>query len=109
MSTTRPRSAAAVVGALAAATLVLGACTNSSDDSSTGATRSNTDNDQTGDTVTIGFSALEQGRRQTPVPSGLLDAPDDPSSVAIRGFVSEAQFVRGLRALIAGLGLEEEE
>lgn len=57
MSTTRPRSAAAVVGALAAATLVLGACTNSSDDSSTGATRSNTDNDQTGDTVTIGFSA----------------------------------------------------
>jgi AcrR family transcriptional regulator len=54
-------------------------------------------------TFTIGFSALEHGRRQTPVPAGLLDEPDDPMSIAIRGFVSEDQFVRGLRALIAGL------
>lgn len=62
MTTIRPprrsRSrAVAAFGALAAATLVLGACTNSSDDSSTGATKSNTDNDKSGDTVTIGFSA----------------------------------------------------
>lgn len=62
MTTIRPprrshRRAVATFGALAAATLVLGACTNSSDDSSTGASKSNTDNDQSGDTVTIGFSA----------------------------------------------------
>jgi ribose transport system substrate-binding protein len=63
MSTIRPRRSplrrtGAVVGALAAATLVLGACTNSSDDSgSTGASKSNTDNDKSGETVTIGFSA----------------------------------------------------
>lgn len=61
MSTIRTRRpigrTTAVVGAFAAATLVLGACTNSSDDSSSGATKSNTENDETGDTVTIGFSA----------------------------------------------------
>lgn len=59
MTTIRPRRrAVAAFGALAAATLVLGACTNSSDDSgSTGASKSNTDNDKSGDTVTIGFSA----------------------------------------------------
>jgi TetR/AcrR family tetracycline transcriptional repressor len=55
-------------------------------------------------TYTIGFSALEEGRRRTPAPSGPLDAPDDPASVTIRGFVSEDQFVHGLRALIVGLG-----
>lgn len=55
-------------------------------------------------TYTIGFSALEEGRRRTPAPHGPLDAPDDQASVRIRGFVSEDQFVRGLRALIAGLG-----
>ncbi len=54
-------------------------------------------------TFTIGFCALEEGRRQTPVPDGPLDAPDDASSIAIRGFVSEEQFVLGLRALVAGL------
>lgn len=64
MTTIRPRPrrshsrTVAAFGALAAATLVLGACTNSSDDSgSTGASKSNTDNDKSGDTVTIGFSA----------------------------------------------------
>lgn len=60
MTTIRPRRSRTVAafGALAAATLVLGACTNSSDDSgSTGASKSNTDNDKSGDTVTIGFSA----------------------------------------------------
>ena len=59
MTTIRPRRrTVAAFGALAAATLVLGACTNSSDDSgSTGASKSNTDNDKSGDTVTIGFSA----------------------------------------------------
>jgi AcrR family transcriptional regulator len=54
-------------------------------------------------TFTIGFCSLEHGRRQTPVPAGLLDAPDDPTSAAIRGFVSEQQFSWGLRALVAGL------
>jgi AcrR family transcriptional regulator len=55
-------------------------------------------------TYTIGFSALDEGRRTTPAPSGPIDAAGDESSVAIRGFVSEEQFVHGLRALIAGLG-----
>ncbi|MET0450021.1 MAG: substrate-binding domain-containing protein [Aeromicrobium sp.] len=61
MSTFHPRRRAlAVVGAFAAATLVLGACTNSSDDgddTSASVGKSNTDNDKSGDTVTIGFSA----------------------------------------------------
>jgi len=61
MSTNHPRRrrAFALVGALAAATLVLGACTNDSgddgDNSSVG--KSNTDNDKSGDKVVIGFSA----------------------------------------------------
>lgn len=54
-------------------------------------------------TYTIGFSALDEGRRRTPEPSGILDAPDDEASTAIRAFVSEDQFVHGLRALIGGL------
>jgi ribose transport system substrate-binding protein len=61
MSTTHPRRRAyAVAGAFAAATLVLGACTNSSsDDNDTSAAvgKSNTDNDKSGDKVVIGFSA----------------------------------------------------
>ncbi|MET0931132.1 MAG: substrate-binding domain-containing protein, partial [Aeromicrobium sp.] len=61
MSTFHPRRRAlAAVGAFAAATLVLGACTNSSDDdddTSAAVGKSNTDNDKSGDTVTIGFSA----------------------------------------------------
>ena len=62
MSTTHPRRrrAYAVAGAFAAATLVLGACTNSSsDDNDTSAAvgKSNTDNDKSGDKVVIGFSA----------------------------------------------------
>lgn len=54
-------------------------------------------------TFTIGFSALDEGRRRTPVPSGPLDAPDDPTSAAIRAFVSEDRFLHGLRALVDGL------
>ncbi|MGA9714445.1 MAG: substrate-binding domain-containing protein [Aeromicrobium sp.] len=64
MSTTTPRStgrrrAFAMAGAFAAATLVLGACTNSSSDDgeASGVSKSNTDNDKAGDTVVIGFSA----------------------------------------------------
>jgi ribose transport system substrate-binding protein len=61
MSTIHPRrrQAFALVGALAAATLVLGACTNGSDDegSSSSVGKSNTDNDKSGDKVVIGFSA----------------------------------------------------
>jgi ribose transport system substrate-binding protein len=62
MSTTHPRRrrAYAVAGAFAAATLVLGACTNSSsedDDTSAAVSKSNTDNDKSGDKVVIGFSA----------------------------------------------------
>ncbi len=62
MSTFHPRRrrAFALVGALAAATLVLGACTNgSSDDGDTSSAigKSNTDNDKSGDKVVIGFSA----------------------------------------------------
>ena len=53
------RRGIAVIGAFAAATLVLGACTNSSsdDDTSASVTKSNTDNDKSGDKVVIGFSA----------------------------------------------------
>ena len=61
MSTFRPRRhrAIAVLGAFAAATLVLGACTNSSSESDTSSSvsKSNTDNDKSGDKVVIGFSA----------------------------------------------------
>jgi ribose transport system substrate-binding protein len=62
MSTTHPRRrrAYAVAGAFAAATLVLGACTNSSsddNDTSAAVSKSNTDNDKSGDKVVIGFSA----------------------------------------------------
>jgi ribose transport system substrate-binding protein len=62
MSTIHPRRrrAFALVGAFAAATLVLGACTNSSDgdgDTSDAIGKSNTDNDKSGDKVVIGFSA----------------------------------------------------
>jgi ribose transport system substrate-binding protein len=56
----RRRRAFAMAGAFAAATLVLGACTNGSDggdDTSAAVGKSNTDNDKSGDTVTIGFSA----------------------------------------------------
>jgi ribose transport system substrate-binding protein len=53
----RPRTAA-LLGAFAAASLVLGACTNSSDDdSSANVSKSNTDNDKSGEKVRIGFSA----------------------------------------------------
>jgi ribose transport system substrate-binding protein len=57
---TRRRRGLATVGALAAATLVLGACTNSSSDdkdTSSSIGKSNTDNDKSGDKVVIGFSA----------------------------------------------------
>lgn len=61
MSTIHPRRrrAFALVGAFAAATLVLGACTNGSDGKDTSDTigKSNTDNDKSGDKVVIGFSA----------------------------------------------------
>ena len=61
MSTFRPRRRAiAVIGAFATATLVLGACTNSSSDdgdTSDAIGKSNTDNDKAGDKVVIGFSA----------------------------------------------------
>ncbi len=61
MSTIHPRRrrAFALVGAFAAATLVLGACTNGSDgnDTSEAIGKSNTDNDKSGDKVVIGFSA----------------------------------------------------
>ena len=62
MSTIHPRRrrAFAMVGAFAAATLVLGACTNNSgddDDTSAAIGKSNTDNDKSGDKVVIGFSA----------------------------------------------------
>ncbi|AWB91570.1 substrate-binding domain-containing protein [Aeromicrobium chenweiae] len=62
MSTTHPRRrrALATVGAFAAATLVLGACTNGSgddNDTSEAISKSNTDNDKSGDKVVIGFSA----------------------------------------------------
>ncbi len=61
MSTIHPRRrrAFALVGAFAAATLVLGACTNGSDDGDTSSAigKSNTDNDKSGEKVVIGFSA----------------------------------------------------
>src|SRR5690349_11731969 len=55
----RRRRAFALVGAFAAATLVLGACTNGSDDGDTSSAigKSNTDNDKSGKKVVIGFSA----------------------------------------------------
>ncbi len=55
----RRRRGLAIVGAFAAATLVLGACGNSSDggDSDSNVSKSNTDNDKTGKKVVIGFSA----------------------------------------------------
>lgn len=54
----RRRRGLAIVGAFAAATLVLGACGNSSDgDSNSNVSKSNTDNDKTGKKVVIGFSA----------------------------------------------------
>jgi ribose transport system substrate-binding protein len=56
---TRRRRGLALVGAVAAATLVLGACTNGSndDESSSSVGKSNTDNDKSGEKVVIGFSA----------------------------------------------------
>jgi ribose transport system substrate-binding protein len=56
----RRRRGLALIGAIAAATLVLSACTNgsSSDDGANSTVdKSNTDNDKSGDKVTIGFSA----------------------------------------------------
>lgn len=55
----RRRRGLAVIGAFAAATLVLGACGNSSDgdDSNSNVSKSNTDNDKDGKKVVIGFSA----------------------------------------------------
>src|SRR5215212_12863 len=55
----RRRRGLAIVGAFAAATLVLGACGNSSDggDSNSNVSKSNTDNDKSGKKVVIGFSA----------------------------------------------------
>jgi len=50
-------------------------------------------------TYTIGFSALDAGRRKSPTPGAPLDA----ASARILGFVTEDQFLHGLRALIAGL------
>src|SRR5690349_6848890 len=61
MSTIRHRRRGlAVIGAFATATLMLGACTNSSSDdgdTSDAIGKSNTDNDKSGDKVVIGFSA----------------------------------------------------
>ena len=60
MSTITPRRRGlAALGALAAASLVLSACTNSSSDGDTSSAigTSNTDNDKAGDKVVIGFSA----------------------------------------------------
>ncbi|MCW2801096.1 MAG: sugar transporter substrate-binding protein [Aeromicrobium sp.] len=56
----RRRRGLALIGAIAAATLVLSACTNgsSSDDGANSTVdKSNTDNDKSGDKVVIGFSA----------------------------------------------------
>ena len=55
----RRRRGLALLGAFAAATLVLGACTNGSgdDDSNSNVSKSNTDNDKNGEKVVIGFSA----------------------------------------------------
>src|SRR5689334_20558268 len=59
MSHHRRRRGLAIVGAFAAATLVLGACGNSSDGDGANSTvgKSNTDNDKSGKKVVIGFSA----------------------------------------------------
>jgi len=54
-------------------------------------------------TYTIGFCALESGRRGAPVQPTSLDGAADRASVTIRGFVSEDQFLVGLRALVSGL------
>lgn len=51
----------------------------------------------------LGFCMLEQARRA----SGALDAPVDtttPEAARITRFVSEAQFLAGLDAIIAGIG-----
>lgn len=54
----RRRRGLAIIGAFAAATLVLGACGNSSgDDDNANISKSNTDNDKDGKKVVIGFSA----------------------------------------------------
>ncbi|MEV7395699.1 substrate-binding domain-containing protein [Aeromicrobium sp. NPDC092404] len=55
----RRRRGLAIIGAFAAATLVLGACGNSSgdDDDNANISKSNTDNDKSGKKVVIGFSA----------------------------------------------------
>lgn len=58
-------------------------------------------------TYTIGFCGLDAGRRRTLRPNTPLDAPDDPTSVLIRGFVSEDRFFHGLHALIAGLAPDQ--
>jgi len=54
-------------------------------------------------TYTIGFCGLEAGRLRAPAPVEPLDAAQDPTSVAIRGFVTDEQFAYGLRALVYGL------
>jgi AcrR family transcriptional regulator len=53
-------------------------------------------------TYTIGFCALEAGRRASA--TGDVELADDELDAAIAGFVSEEQFEFGLRALVAGLG-----
>ncbi len=54
-------------------------------------------------TYTVGFCALEAARRRGPEETAQLDDANDPFSVAIRGFVTEEQFLVGLRALVDGL------
>jgi AcrR family transcriptional regulator len=58
-------------------------------------------------TYTIGFSALEAGRRggATDQPGEPVEPgePDDQVDAIIRGFVTDDQFHHGLAALIAGL------
>ena len=59
-------------------------------------------------TYTIGFCSLEAGRRRRPPePSGTLG--DQQASELIVGFVTEEQFLFGLRALIAGVAPGREE
>ncbi|MGZ4684137.1 MAG: hypothetical protein ACXV8G_16895, partial [Acidimicrobiales bacterium] len=70
-------------------------------------------------TYTIGFSALEAGRRGGATRPDRPDRPDPPDppdepgergepgdhvDAIIRGFVTDEQFQHGLTALIAGLG-----
>ena len=52
-------------------------------------------------TYTLGFCALETGRRASDVPPPAVD--DSPEAGMIVGFVSERQFRAGLDALVAGL------